>query len=71
MVETLAEGNCRAKTGYIGAVSSLSGYVTTRGGEPLVFVILMNNHRARNASVTSLQNRIVEYLASVPNVPKE
>ncbi len=63
MKDTRAASNCHAKTGYIGWVSSLSGYVTTRDGEQLAFVMLMNNHRCRNASCTGIQNRIVELLA--------
>jgi D-alanyl-D-alanine carboxypeptidase len=43
MTKTSAEGNMRAKTGSIGGVSSLSGYVTTRDGERLAFSILMQN----------------------------
>lgn len=39
---TLAEGNLRAKTGSLRWANSLSGYVTTAGGERLVFAILMN-----------------------------
>ncbi len=64
MKGTPAAGNCRAKTGYVSNVSSLSGYVTTATGEPLVFVILMNNHPCRNAEATAVQDRIVKALAS-------
>jgi D-alanyl-D-alanine carboxypeptidase/D-alanyl-D-alanine-endopeptidase (penicillin-binding protein 4) len=58
-----AENNVRAKTGTMRNVSCLSGYVTTRDGEPLVFVIMMNNHRD-NAAAWDIQDKIVSLLAS-------
>jgi D-alanyl-D-alanine carboxypeptidase/D-alanyl-D-alanine-endopeptidase (penicillin-binding protein 4) len=62
--DTPAAGNCRAKTGYVSNVSSLSGYVRTAGGDDLLFVILMNNHPCRNAGATAVQDRIVKALAA-------
>jgi D-alanyl-D-alanine carboxypeptidase/D-alanyl-D-alanine-endopeptidase (penicillin-binding protein 4) len=66
---TLAAGNCRAKTGTMSHVSALSGYVTTRDGEPLAFSILMNNHLAPTAVCTAVQDRIVTLLASYARPP--
>jgi D-alanyl-D-alanine carboxypeptidase/D-alanyl-D-alanine-endopeptidase (penicillin-binding protein 4) len=66
MKGTAAEKNCRAKTGYVSNVSSLSGYVSTRDGEQLLFVLLMNNHKSRSAVPVGVQNRIVETLAAWP-----
>jgi D-alanyl-D-alanine carboxypeptidase/D-alanyl-D-alanine-endopeptidase (penicillin-binding protein 4) len=60
---TAAERNVRAKTGTIDQVSGLSGYVTTAGGEHLVFSIIVNgvnNGRARTATI----DEIVVHLAN-------
>jgi D-alanyl-D-alanine carboxypeptidase/D-alanyl-D-alanine-endopeptidase (penicillin-binding protein 4) len=63
MKGTPAAGNCVAKSGYVSSVTSLSGYVTTKDGERLLFTMLMNNHKARNAVATGVQDKIVELLA--------
>ncbi len=41
---TPAENNLRGKTGSLSSASSLAGYVTTVGGEVLVFSIMVNNY---------------------------
>lgn len=43
---TPAEGNIHAKTGSMTGVRSISGYLTTRDGEPLAFSIIVNNYTA-------------------------
>jgi D-alanyl-D-alanine carboxypeptidase/D-alanyl-D-alanine-endopeptidase (penicillin-binding protein 4) len=40
---TLAENNVHAKTGSLTGVSGLAGYVTSAGGEELVFAMISNN----------------------------
>ena len=61
---TPAAGNCRAKDGYIGNVSSLTGYVKNSEGENFVFSILMNNHLTNNATCRTVQSKIVNLIAS-------
>lgn len=41
---TSAENNVRAKTGSLSSAASLAGYLTTAGGENLVFSIMVNNY---------------------------
>lgn len=65
MKGTVAEGKVSAKTGYISRVSSLSGYVITKAGEPIVFSMLMNHHLCPNTGATAVQNKIAEALASL------
>ncbi|MDQ3933579.1 MAG: D-alanyl-D-alanine carboxypeptidase [Actinomycetota bacterium] len=56
-----ARGRCRAKTGTIRAVTTLSGYCGTRGGSTLAFSILMNN--ASIAPRGARQDRMVQAIA--------
>ncbi|HEX6909814.1 MAG TPA: D-alanyl-D-alanine carboxypeptidase, partial [Longimicrobium sp.] len=48
-VGTPAAGNLHAKTGYINDVRTLSGYVTTAGGENVVFSFLYNGRNTGGA----------------------
>jgi len=62
---TLAEDNVRAKTGTIANVRALSGYVTTRDGEVLVFSIIANNFRVTSSVIDYAVDTAVERLAAI------
>lgn len=56
-----ARGRCRAKTGTLRDVSTLSGYCSTAGGDTAVFSILMN--RVGPTGARRLQDRMVHAIA--------
>ena len=60
---TAAENNLHAKTGSMGGVSSLSGYLTDAGGRKLVFSMLTNNYVVAGAQVKALEDRVAVALA--------
>ncbi len=61
MTSPSTKGNVKAKTGSLTGVSSLSGYVTSKDGERLIFSIMINNFLG--ASVTSIEDAIATVLA--------
>ena len=63
MTGTAAQGNVRAKTGTMSNVRSLAGYVTTRDGEPLAFVIMVNNFEGAGAAALKAIDAIAIKLA--------
>ncbi len=66
MKGTVAEGNCKAKTGYIGTVSTLCGYVTTKAGQPLVFAVMFNNVTGSIAPCRKAEDDVAVLLAGFP-----
>jgi D-alanyl-D-alanine carboxypeptidase/D-alanyl-D-alanine-endopeptidase (penicillin-binding protein 4) len=58
---TAAAGRCRAKTGTLDGVSTLSGYCRARQGRRLAFSILMNGVDVYTAH--GLQDRMVASIA--------
>jgi D-alanyl-D-alanine carboxypeptidase/D-alanyl-D-alanine-endopeptidase (penicillin-binding protein 4) len=62
---TAAEANLRGKTGTLGNVRSLSGYVTTATGRQLLFSILCNNYTVPTDYITRVQDVIGARLASL------
>ncbi|MFS0668629.1 D-alanyl-D-alanine carboxypeptidase/D-alanyl-D-alanine-endopeptidase [Peribacillus frigoritolerans] len=67
MKGTLAAGNVRAKTGTISGTSSLSGYVTTKRGEKIIFSIILNNF-VEEKGITAIQDKIAVMLAEQENL---
>jgi D-alanyl-D-alanine carboxypeptidase/D-alanyl-D-alanine-endopeptidase (penicillin-binding protein 4) len=63
MTGTAAQGNLRAKTGTMSNVRSLAGYVTTRDGEPLAFVIMVNNFEGPGSAALQAIDAIAVKLA--------
>ena len=63
MKNTAAAGNCHAKTGSLGYVSTISGYVTDADGSKLVFSILMNSHSAPAHTCAVAEDQIITLLA--------
>ncbi|WP_242517773.1 D-alanyl-D-alanine carboxypeptidase/D-alanyl-D-alanine-endopeptidase [Halobacillus sp. GSS1] len=67
MQDTGAEGNVRAKTGTLTGVSSLSGYVTTKDGEPLIFAMVFNHFLSEDVDEIEDQLAVIlsEHVLSV------
>jgi D-alanyl-D-alanine carboxypeptidase/D-alanyl-D-alanine-endopeptidase (penicillin-binding protein 4) len=63
MQNTPAQGNLHAKTGSLSGVSTLSGYVRTAGGHPLIFSMMMQNFPGSARTYRGVQDRIGEFLA--------
>lgn len=55
---TPAQNNLHAKTGSMGGVSSLSGYITDAHGRRLVFSMISNNYLSDAAPIRALENRL-------------
>ena len=60
---TRAEANVRGKTGTLGNVRSLSGFVTTASGRQLIFSVLCNNYLVPTDYITRVQDSIGVRLA--------
>jgi D-alanyl-D-alanine carboxypeptidase/D-alanyl-D-alanine-endopeptidase (penicillin-binding protein 4) len=61
---TRGEGNVRAKTGTLMRVRALSGYLTTAGGERLVFSVLVNHFLVPTRAVDAAVDQALERLAN-------
>lgn len=69
MRSTPAEANVRGKTGTLGNVRSLSGYVTTAGGRQLIFSVLSNNYLTSTDYISRVQDTIAVRLTRLRGRP--
>ncbi|HTY10767.1 MAG TPA: D-alanyl-D-alanine carboxypeptidase/D-alanyl-D-alanine-endopeptidase [Bacteroidota bacterium] len=63
MKGTPAQNNLHAKTGTLGGVSALSGYVTTTDGEMLCFSMMMQNYIGSGEPYRRIQDAIGSLMA--------
>lgn len=64
MKGTAAEGNVRAKTGFLDNVRTISGFLRTADNEELVFSIMCNNFTVNKLDVEKVQDDILARLAT-------
>jgi D-alanyl-D-alanine carboxypeptidase/D-alanyl-D-alanine-endopeptidase (penicillin-binding protein 4) len=60
---TAAQGNLRAKTGTMSNIRSLAGYLTTRDGEHLAIVVMVNNYEGAGVDATESIDHMAVRLA--------
>jgi D-alanyl-D-alanine carboxypeptidase/D-alanyl-D-alanine-endopeptidase (penicillin-binding protein 4) len=64
MKGTPAENNVRAKTGTMSNIRTMAGYATTRDGERVAIVIMINNFEGVGAQANAALDRIAVLVAS-------
>jgi serine-type D-Ala-D-Ala carboxypeptidase/endopeptidase (penicillin-binding protein 4) len=64
MRNTRAANNVHAKTGYINYVRSLSGYLTTKEGEMLVFSMMVNHYTVPTSLANNIQDLVCTRLSN-------
>lgn len=64
---TAAAGNLRAKTGSLGFVDTLSGYMTTKAHDKLVLSVMLNNYRGSNGreEIDAIVNQLADFTGKV------
>jgi D-alanyl-D-alanine carboxypeptidase/D-alanyl-D-alanine-endopeptidase (penicillin-binding protein 4) len=65
---TVGEANVRGKTGTLGNVRSLSGYVTTASGQVLLYSILCNNYLVGTDYISRVQDSIAVRVARLRGI---
>jgi len=65
MNNSAVKGRVRAKTGAMTGISTLSGYLTTKDGEPIAFSILQNGFTGKTTEYkTGIEDKICTFLAN-------
>ena len=65
MRNTVAENNVHAKTGTLSGVSTLAGYLTTKGNHLIAFSIMMQNYVGSSAEAKKWQDEICRILSEL------
>ncbi|HUR36436.1 MAG TPA: D-alanyl-D-alanine carboxypeptidase/D-alanyl-D-alanine-endopeptidase [Terriglobales bacterium] len=63
MKATVAQGRVSAKTGTLGNVNALGGYITTLRGERLAFSVFSNHHKLTSRGAVKVIDKIIEAIA--------
>ena len=66
MRNTPLQGNVHAKTGTVSNVRSLSGYLTTAAGEPIVFSMIVNHNTLGSREADRIAERALMRLYNLP-----
>ncbi len=64
MINTKAENNVRAKTGWVSYVRSLSGYATSADNEMFAFAMVANNYTVHRVAAEKIQDNVCVLLAN-------
>lgn len=61
---SVADGRVMAKTGYVGFVRTLSGFVETEDNQTLIFTFMVNNFTTSTSVINELQDSIISIISS-------
>ena len=61
---SIADGRVMAKTGYVGSVRTLSGYLDTMDNHRLIFSLMVNNYTTNTSVINELQDSLISIISS-------